>query len=462
MNDDARWLAVSGARLVDGTGQDVRLEGFGLGGWMKMENFISGYPANESLMRAEVRRVIGEEGYRRFFDRYLHDFFTADDARLVASLGLNCLRVPFNYRHFEDDLEPFVLREEGFGWLDRVVELCAAEGIYTILDLHAAPGAQNQHWHSDNPTHRALLWEHRHFQDRTVHLWQAIADRYKDNPWVAGYNPLNEPGDPTGEHIGGLYDRLTVAIREVDPRHVLFLDGNRYSTDFSMFTEPTENTVYTAHDYSLAGITPGASYPGVARGEYVDRSVLEDVFRRRTEFMRTTGTPIWIGEFGPQYTGDPQIDATRLRLLADQLEIYAEHGAGWSLWTYKDIGLQGLLTVRPDSPYLTRVAPVLEQKARLAVDSWGGDDSRIRHLLAPIEELVEQELPDYDPFPPGSRRRVALLVRHILLAQAMVGRYAACFDGLSPAEAETLAGSFSFAQCDLRHGLADVLAHRGR
>src|SRR5690606_21458663 len=142
--------------------------------WMNMENFITGFPATESLQRRALRRVLGEEGYTRFFDRFLTGFFTADDARYLASLGLNSVRVPFNYRHFEDDARPFTLKEEGFALLDRAVDACAEAGLYTILDLHAVPGCQNQHWHSDNPTHRAEFWNHPHFQDRVVHLWEAL------------------------------------------------------------------------------------------------------------------------------------------------------------------------------------------------------------------------------------------------------------------------------------------------
>ena len=120
--------------------------------------------------------------------------------------GLNLLRLPFNYRHFEDDMEPMVLRESGFKHLDRVIKICADHQIYTILDLHAAPGCQNQDWHSDNPTHVALFWQHKHFQDRTVWLWEVLAEHYKDNPWVAGYNLLNEPSDPSGMVVGSFYE----------------------------------------------------------------------------------------------------------------------------------------------------------------------------------------------------------------------------------------------------------------
>lgn len=37
-------LRVAGDQVVDGKGNPVILRGAGLGGWMKMENFITGFP----------------------------------------------------------------------------------------------------------------------------------------------------------------------------------------------------------------------------------------------------------------------------------------------------------------------------------------------------------------------------------------------------------------------------------
>jgi len=450
-------LSVQGDRIIDGTGESVLLRGVGLGGWMTMENFITGYPGTESQQRRALSRVLGTNASDAFFERFLTDFFAEADADYLASIGVNCLRVPFSYHHFEDDAAPFKLHEQGFRRLDRVIELCASRGIYTILDLHAAPGYQNQNWHSDNPSHWAHFWTHPHFQDRVVHLWEALADRYRDHPWVAGYNPLNEPADPSGEVIGPFYARLERAIRAVDPRHILFLDGNRYSTDFSMFTEAFEQTVYTAHDYALPGIANPSRYPGEVRGKNFDRDVIEATFLQRTEFMRRTGTPIWIGEFGPIYTGDVERDAGCYRLLADQLEIYREHGASWSLWTYKDIGLQGLVHTPVDSPYLQRIAPALAKKRRLGTDSWGGSEQGTRQILDPIEDLFRTEFPDFDPFPWGAKPWINLLVRHILLAEPLVDDFARCFEGVGTLEAAELAGSFSFEQCVPREELAHLL-----
>ena len=182
-----------------------------------------------------------------------------------------------NYRHFEDDNNPRVLKLEGFRHLDRAIEACAKHQIYTIIDMHTAPGGQNGGWHCDSAVHiagasryecvsecrdqpfrfvtRPGFWLHKDFQDRLVWLWAQVAKRYKDNPWVAGYNPMNEPADPHGTGLVQFYDRVYEAIRSVDENHILFLDGNTYSIDFSAFPDDAKerwkNTAYAIHDVSI-------------------------------------------------------------------------------------------------------------------------------------------------------------------------------------------------------------------
>ncbi len=457
---DLTFLRVHGTDLVDEDDRVVRMAGVGLGGWMNLENFISGYPGNEERIRRLMRDRMGSEASEAFFDEYLDGFFGEADAAFLAGVGIDSVRIPFNYRHFEDDARPFVLKEEGFRRLDRVVSLLGRHGIRAILDLHALPGRQNQHWHSDNPTHVAEFWNHPHFQDRVVHLWEALADRFKDRPEVAGYNPINEPSDPSGEVLLPFYERLERAIRAIDRRHVLFLDGNKYSTDFSLFdrrAEPLPNAVYTAHDYALPGITSASEYPGVTRGEFFDRGVVEQTFLRRTEYMRRTGTPIWIGEFGPVYPTRSETESWRLQLLRDQLEVYRDHGASWALWTYKDIGLQGLVSVAPHSDYLELVRPELEAKSRLGVDSWGGSDAGVRDVLDPIDALFDREFPGYAPYPWGRQPHIAVLVRHILLAEPLAERFADRFRGVDVERARELASAFRFENTLQRGPLVDTL-----
>lgn len=144
-------------------------------------------------------------------------------------------------------------------------------------------------------------------------------------------------------------------------------------------------------------------------------------------------------------------------MLADQLSIYDEHEAGWSLWTYKDIGLQGLAHLPADSPYVRRIAPVLEKKARLGVDVWGGVDTGVRHILDPLEATVAEEFPEFDPLPFGPQQWIHVLVRHILLAEPMVDDFARCFAGFDAARMRAMADCFAVANCAVRSPLVDVL-----
>jgi endoglucanase len=457
MNAPARPLRTRGGQLVDGNDAVVRLKGVNIGGWLNMENFITGYAGNESMMRAAVRSVLGEDRYDAFFDRLLSAFYADADARFLSESGLNCTRIPVNYRHLEADARPFEIIEAGFRHLDRAVAAGAEHGIYSVIDLHALPGSQNQHWHSDNATHRATFWEHPHFQDRVVHLWEAIADRYKGNPWVAGYNLMNEPADESRSVVGPFYARLSTAIRAVDPEHILFFDGNTYSTEFDVFDEPLDNAVYTLHDYVAAGLGPRAEYPGTVNGAVVDRDSVEQKFLQRSEYARETGTPLFVGEFGPIYTGDARIDAQRRQILDDQLEIYRRYDVGFVIWMYKDLGRQGLTYVRPDSPYGEFIADFVAKKNRLGVDQWGSDGDGPREVSEPVQSLVAREFPDFNPYPWGRFDWVRTLLLNITFAQPMAGEYAELFRGLDDSELAALADSFAFAGCSVRETLRDQL-----
>ena len=455
-------LVVKGDKLVNGKGEVVRLRGFGLGGMLHMENFIDGYPGNEEAFREVLLKAMGRKQYDLFFETFYQSYFTEKDAQYIASLGLNLVRIPINYRLFEDDMNPRVIKEEAFEHLDRVIRLCAEQHIYTIIDLHAAPGYQNQHWHSDNPTHLALLWKHKDFQDRTVVLWEAIAARYRDQPWVAGYDLINEPADPTGKVVVPFFHRLLEAVRKVDPDHILFIEGNTYARDFTGFDPTWKNVVYTNHDYAGPGFLTSGPYPGETGGRYYDSKVVEADFLKKSRFMLDNTLPIWVGEFGPVYTGEPQMDEMHYRLLEDQLAIYDKHGASWCIWLYRDLGLQALVYQPKTTAWMQRIQPMLEKKARLGSDSWGGVETGIHEVMEPIDAMLDREFPDYDPYPNGAKREARLLVRHILIAEALLSEYGKAFEGLTDDQVVALAQSFRLDQAERRTRLEAILSGKER
>jgi hypothetical protein len=106
---------------------------------------------------------------------------------------------------------------------------------------------------------------------------------------------------------------------------------------------------------------------------------------------------------------------------------------------------------------MRRVQPVLDKKQRLGVDRGATLDTHLRPVLQPLEDLVAAEFPDFEPFPYGQRWLVHRLVRHILLAEAMLGDMAGRFAGATPADVEELADSFGFERCVRRMRLEELL-----
>ena len=468
-------LRVSGTNIVDADGNQVILKGAGLGGHLNMENFITGYAGAEFEHRKAMREVLGQEKYEYFFDRFLDYFFTDEDAKFFASLGLNCIRIPFNYKHFEDDLTG-EQKEAGFELLDRVVKHCTNHNLYVIFDLHTVPGGQNQDWHSDSGLNRALFWEFKEFQDRAVNLWTRIARRYSGNPYIAGYNPLNEPADPDHVHLINFYDRIEKAIRQVDPEHILFIDGNTYAMDFSQFpSNPLPNSVYSCHDYSMMGFPIGDAYLGTDE----QKMKLRKSFERKVTYMREHQIPIWNGEFGPVYasasdakgSSPEQKEANaaeenshRFDLLEEQLAIYRETQVSWSIWLYKDIGYQGMTYVSPESSYMRLIAPFLAKKKKLGLDFWGSSDkSGVSHIYDPFISALKEMIPSHlvnkkYPAPQWSfDRQVERSVRECLMSEYMGWEMAELFKGKSMEELDELAASFKFEQCVVREQLVEIL-----
>ncbi|KAK3626951.1 endo-1,4-beta-glucanase [Elasticomyces elasticus] len=450
------YLRVKGTDVVDEQGERVILKGAATGGHTNMENFITGYPGHEHEMRAALLEVLGKEKYDYFFDRFLDYFFTAADAKFFASVGLNCIRIPMNHRYFMDDMNPSVIKPEGFKLVDRIVDL-------TILDMHTFPGGQNQGWHSDSGLHRATFWEHKDLQDRATNMWVEIAKYYAGNTWIAGYNPMNEPADPEHQRLQVWYRQVEKAIREVDPHHILWLDGNTYSMDFTGFKEVLPNCVYAIHDYATMGFPAGDRYTGSSE----QKDVLRKSYERKVEFMREHKVPIWNGEFGPVYASPgeenyEQINQQRYNLLGEQLSIYKQDQIHWSIWLYKDIGFQGMVYANPDSAYMKLLKPFFEKKKRLGLDKWGRDDTHVKHVYDPLIAHIKEEIPEKFqrrryPHHWGLEGHVHRVVREMLVSELLTYEYASYFEGKSMEELDELAASFKFENCLKRDGLNKIL-----
>lgn len=464
------FLSVHNGSVVTGSGKSVFLRGTCIGGWMNMEDFIDGYPGTESGIRKHVANVLGASKGEYFFEKLLDSFLSEDDIAFIKSVGGTCLRVPLNYRHFEDDANPFIYKDSGFERLDWLLDVCEKHGLYVILDMHAVQGWQNCHWHSDNERGACTFWTHPHFQERLARLWIEIAGRYKDRAVVAGYELMNEPasGTPNGDHafdffenyksdwkkVNTVYHYLIRKIRSIDAKHIIFLEGDRYGRFFSGMDAPSDsNCIYSNHHYALPGFGPG-DYPGWYGSDesrsYWDRERYLDEITKSEGFKYTKahGMPLLVGEFGAQYHGPEDQVPDRLRSMNDQLSVYNQLNLHWTTWTYKDAGVMGWVTLDSKSEYMQMVKPIQEMKKVLGSENFTAlyQESKGRVRAKELADLIADVSQE-----PYDRRANAFCLNYVALAgfaSAMLQpSYAKRFAQLSEDGIDRVMQSFAFKNC---------------
>lgn len=309
----ASFVTVDGRALIAPDGSRLRLKGINLGNWLVPEGYMFHFEGANSptAIQLVVEQLVGDLAARRFWQRFRDRYITRDDVQFIKDAGFNVVRIPFSYRLFVGAGYPPALEGVGYRLLDRVIGWCREAGLYVILDMHAAPGGQTGSVMDDSWGY-PYVYEDASSQELTVRLWRKLADRYKNEPIVIGYDLLNEPiahhldMEALNPQLEPLYKRITRAIREVDPNHLIILEGTFWGSDFSVFGPPFDPLlVYSFHKYWVPP-TREAIAP------YLN-------FRDRYN------VPLFMGESG-------EADNEWIRSLRSLLEA---HDIGWAFWPYK-------------------------------------------------------------------------------------------------------------------------------
>ena len=315
------WAHISGRAILDPGGRPLHMRGTSLGNWLVNEGYLFGFeggPQSGREIESLVLELLGPEGADAFWTSYRERWVTRADIHLLHETGANTLRIPLHYAMFATD------DAEGFRLVDRVVGWCREEGVYVILDLHAAPGGQTG-TNIDDSAGYPWLFRSARSQAELEAVWQRLARHYRDDRTVIGYDLLNEPIPhyPKLRELNGelepIYKRVTAAIRAIDTHHILFLGGAQWDSNFAVFGPPFDsNTAYTFHTYWTA--------PEQA------------TIQRFVDFGAKYNVPLWLGESGENT--DAWIAQFRTLLETDDI--------GWTFWPYKKLAKNSaFVTVTP-------------------------------------------------------------------------------------------------------------------
>ena len=83
---------------------------------------FEGGPQSPREIEEFFNELIGPETANKFWQDYRRRYITEADIHFLQECGLNSVRIPFHYKFFANS-------DEGFRWLDPVVEWCQRAGL---------------------------------------------------------------------------------------------------------------------------------------------------------------------------------------------------------------------------------------------------------------------------------------------------------------------------------------------
>ena len=341
------FLSTNGQAIVNEDQDSIILRGMGLGGWMVQEGYMlqtAGFANPQHEIRAIIEELIGEADTDLFYDAWLNNHVRKSDIDSLKSWGFNSVRLPMHYNLFTLPIEdePTVGEdtwlERGFELTDSLINWCKANEMYVILDMHATPGGQGYDAAiSDYDPTKPSLWESAENRRKFVALWRRIAERYADEQWVAGYDLINETNWdlPGGNLLRTIYQNTTQAIREVDARHIIFIEGNWFANDFTGLTPPwDDNLVYSPHKYWSIN----------------DQASIQWVLDLRDQY----NVPLYLGESGENSNV----------WFRDAIKLLEGFDIGWAWWPMKKVeSIAGPLSITKTDEY------------QRLLDYWSGNGS---------------------------------------------------------------------------------------
>ena len=325
-----QFLKTQGQIIVNESGEEVLLTGYGIGNWMNQEGFLFGSSefggSFKPFMRAEgmdrgrsIHQTIIETCGRSYADvfwkKFYRAYFNEADIAHLARMGFNSVRLPLKAAAFLLEEEDLIFDERTFGLLDEVLDECEKHGLYVILDMHAAVSGQSAIGCDDGVDNQPHLYIDAEGWERTILLWEKFAGRYRDRAVVAGYELLNEPlalpaHDRYLPDLLRFYEECIERIRKIDQKHMIFLQGHRFASRADLFSPDMDplcrNWVLTMHMYE----TPP------------DLGALGYILAAREEL----GVPVWMGETGGSS-----------RYMTVLYEMLRENHIGVNLWCHKAV-----------------------------------------------------------------------------------------------------------------------------
>lgn len=346
------WLKTSGQIFINEKGQEVLLRGLGVANWLNPEGFLFGGAPFGGVMGRFARscefdrgrtmdqfvaELCGPSYQKKFWKQWVDNYFAEADIRKMKEQGFNSVRFPLDARLLLEEEPGYHFIEEHFQFLEHYLDLCEKYGMYVILDMHAACAGQSAVSCDNGVDNQPHLFLDEEGANRTIRLWQELAERWADRWIIAGYDLLNEPislpeFDCLIPELKAFYDRLVTAVRQVDQKHILFIQGNRFANRLDIFDHDYDpeyhNWAICTHCYET----------------FPDLALFGPILEKRAQW----NVPVWMGETGGSSPANPEAGSA---WMAVTFEMMMEYHISYNIWCAKALeGVDAAYSVSFCSP----------------------------------------------------------------------------------------------------------------
>jgi endoglucanase len=343
-NEGLTMLKTDGTKWVKSNGDRVCLKGTNLGNWLVQEFWMMGQGGNgvhdQCTLEAKLTERFGYDEKERLIKLFRDNWIKERDFDQLKAFGFNVIRLPILWSVIEDEKNPRTLRADAWHYLDWTIAEAKKRGIYVILDLHGAHGGQTPNDHT-GCSGQNKYWTDTDYQDRTKWLWEQVATRYKDEPAVAAYDPLNEPWGSTAEDMAVRVTELYETIRKIDSKHIVMLPS--HYGNIEVYGDPAaknmNNVAFELHPYpGLFGDRPNDTHFDIHRDWLkCGQTGTGGVCDWNTK-LTALKTPMLMGEFQPWQSAGLELGGKIARATYD---IYAGYDWASTSWAYKLVSVAG-------------------------------------------------------------------------------------------------------------------------
>lgn len=337
-------LKTDGTKWVKSNGDQVCLKGTNLGNWLVQEFWMMGQGGNgvhdQCTLEAKLTERFGYAEKERLIKLFRDNWIKERDWDQLQAFGFNVVRLPILWNVIEDEKNPRTLRADAWHYLDWSIAEAKKRGIYVILDLHGALGGQTPNDHT-GCSGQNKYWTDTEYQDRTKWLWEQIATKYKDEPTVAAFDPLNEPWGSTAEDMAVRVTELYETIRKIDDKHIVMLPS--HYGNIEVYGDPAAkgmtNVAFELHPYpGLFGDRPTDSHFDIHRDWLKCGPTGTGGVCDWNTKLTALKTPMLMGEFQPWQSAGLELGGKIARATYD---IYAGYDWASTSWAYKLVSVAG-------------------------------------------------------------------------------------------------------------------------